>query len=217
MTDSQLAALTVQRYKDNIWDFVRECCLTIDEARDGVTGSFPDLDYLRIVCEEWQRHKLLAVPKTRRMMLTWIMLACHLHLAIFTPNSAIFIQSKKFLDSCYLLSSSRLMFIYYHLPEWLKAYGLPTVEASQGLLRFSNGSMVKAIGQGADQLRQYTATAVMIDEISFMEQSESTWRAVRPVLQGGGRATLISSVAPSFFERICHGKLQDREAETEGL
>jgi phage FluMu gp28-like protein len=106
--------------------------------------------------------------------------------------------------------------MYYHLPEWLKRYGLPTVSTSQGMLKFSNGSMIKAIGQGPDQLRQYTATALMMDEVAFWEQSEMTWRAARPVLQGGGRVTLISSASAGFFERMVHGKLINRDEE-EGI
>jgi phage FluMu gp28-like protein len=217
LEEHELKLILVDDWANNPWHFIRDTCITIDEADDGKTKAFPDLDYLRIVCEQWQENKLLAVPKSRRMMLTWVMLALHLHLALFTPNSAIFIQSKKYLDACYLLSSARLMFMYYNLPEWLKEFGLPTVAVKEGLLKFSNGSMIKAIAQGADQLRQYTATAVMCDEIAFMEQAESTWTALRPVLQGGGRCTMISSVNPGFFERICHGKLQNRSAAAEGL
>jgi hypothetical protein len=216
LTDHEIAALTVERWASSVWDFVHEACLTIDEADDGKVKAFPDLEYLKIVCDTWQREKLLAVPKSRRMMLTWVMLACHLHLALFTPNSAIFIQSKKYLDSDYLLGYSRLMFIYSKLPEWLKQYGLPEANYKQGMINFSNGSMIKAIGQGPDQLRQYTATAVMCDEMAFWEQAEMTWRALRPVLQGGGRCTLISSAQAGFFERMCYGQLVNRN-EKEGV
>jgi hypothetical protein len=211
LTDEELAILTIEQWKQDPWTFVRDACLTIDEADSGKVKAFPDLEYLQIVCDVWKKEKLLAVPKSRRMMMTWCMLALHLHLAIFTPNSAIFIQSKKFIDSDYLLGDNRLMFIYRHLPKWTTCYGLPSVTTQkQGLLQFSNGSMIKGIGQGPDQLRQYTATAIMVDEIAFMEQAESTWTAIRPVLQGGGRATLISSVSPGFFQRMVYGQLKDR-------
>jgi phage FluMu gp28-like protein len=211
LTNAEIAALTIERWKTDIWGFIHEACLTIDEADSGKVKAFPDLDYLRIICEVWEREKLLAIPKSRRMMLTWITLALHLHLAMFTPNSAIFIQSKKYLDSDYLLGDNRFLFMYRNLPQWFFQFGGPKLtQRTQGLLRFSNGTMIKGIGQGPDQLRQYTATAIMIDEIAFMEQAESTWTAVRPVLQGGGRATLISSVAPGFFQRIVYGQLQDR-------
>jgi hypothetical protein len=218
LSDQELAAITLDRYHKNPWEFIRDCCFTIDEADDGKIKAFPDYDYLRIVCEKFQEHKILAIPKSRRLMMTWIMLALHLHLALFTPNSAIFIQSKKFIDSCYLLSSSRLMFIYYHLPEWLRDFGLPTLTSeNQGQLKFSNGSMIRAIGQGPDQLRQYTATALLIDEMAFMEMAEMTWRAARPVLQGGGRVSMVSSAQAGFFERVVHGKLADRDAEQDGF
>jgi hypothetical protein len=190
------------------WEFIRDNMLTIDEADSGKTKAFPDLDYLRKVCETWQTHKLLAVPKSRRMMLTWIMLALHLHLALFNPNAAIFVQSKKAEDSYYLLGDNRLLFLYRSLPKWLFNYGLPTVSSKQGWLNFSNGAMIKGIAQGPDQLRQYTATAIMCDECAFWEQAETTWRAIRPVLQGGGRATLISSAGPGFFSRVVNGELR---------
>lgn len=209
LSNAELAAVTVERWSKSVWAFVSEACLTIDEADDGAVKQFPNLLYLKKVCDTWQEHKLLAVPKSRRMMLTWVMLAIHLHLALFTPNSAIFIQSKKADDSDYLLGDNRLMFIYSHLPSWLRKYGLPTVKRSQYLLRFSNGSMIKGIAQGPDQLRQYTATAIMCDEIAFWEQAETTWRAIRPVLQGGGRATLISSAGPGFFARIVQGRMRE--------
>lgn len=208
LTDLQIYEL-LDFYAEHPWEFIRDNMLTIDEADAGKTKSFPDLPYLRMVCETWQREKLLAIPKSRRMMLTWIMLALHLHLALFNPNAAIFVQSKKSEDSYYLLGDNRLMFLYRSLPKWMFEYGLPTVSTKQGYLNFSNGAMIKGIAQGPDQLRQYTATAIMCDECAFWEQAETTWRAIRPVLQGGGRATLISSAGPGFFARVVLGKLRD--------
>ncbi len=155
---------------------------------------------------------MLAIPKSRRMMLTWIMLALHLHMALFIPRSAIFVQSKKADDSDYLLGESRMMFIYRHLPDWMRAYGLPTARYKQYNLMFSNGSTIRAIAQGADQLRQYTATAVMCDEMAFWDRAAETWRALRPIIQGGGKVTLISSAQPGFFEVVVNGRLRAAEA-----
>ena len=156
---------------------------------------------------------MLAVPKSRRMMLTWLMLALHLHMALFTPRSAIFVQSKKAEDSDYLIRS-RMLFIYGSLPGWLKSFGLPSVTSKEFLVTFSNGSSVRAVSQGADQLRQYTATAVLCDEIAFWERARETWRALRPIIQGGGRVTLISSAAPGFFEAVVKGELRDSAARS---
>ncbi len=212
MNDAQLAARVVEKWKNNPWAFIRDACWTIDEADKGTVKRFPDVPYLAHVCKVWQKQPMLAIPKSRRMMLTWVMLALHLHMALFVPRSAIFVQSKKADDSDYLLGETRMQFIYQHLPDWVRGYGLPAMRYKQYNLTFSNGSIIRAIAQGEDQLRQYTATAVMCDEIAFWDRAAETWRALRPVIQGGGKATLISSASPGFFEVVVNGRLRAAEA-----
>ena len=87
MDDRQLAAAVVEKWARSPWAFIRDACKTLDEADNGNVKPFPDLPYLRHICEVWGRHKMLAIPKSRRMMLTWLMLALHLHLALFCPKS----------------------------------------------------------------------------------------------------------------------------------
>lgn len=208
MSDERLAARVVENWSRNPWAFIRDACVTLDEADEGNVKKFPDLPYLWHICEVWGKYRMLAIPKSRRMMLTWIMLALHLHMALFTPRSAVFVQSKKAEDSDYLIGDNRMLFLYNNLPAWLKRYGLPSVQRKQFNLTFSNGTIVKAVSQGADQLRGYTATAVMCDEIAFWERAGETWRALRPVVQGGGRVTLVSSASPGFFEAVVKGGLR---------
>lgn len=186
------------------WLWIKDCCWTMDEADEGKIKRFPTKEYLQLVCTVWLRESILAIPKTRRMMLTWIMLALHLWAALFKPNSAVFVQSKKADDSDFLIQDKRMLFLYNHLP---KEYDWPTVNAKQYNLSFSNGSYIMAIGQGPDQLRQYTASYIMCDEIAFWEKCESTWGALKPTLQGGGKVTLISSAGPGFFQRLVEGEI----------
>jgi hypothetical protein len=208
MNDAALAALTVDKWARSPWAFVRDACLTRDEADEGRIKRFPNLPYLKHICEVWRAHKMIAIPKSRRMLLSWLMLALHLHLALFQPGSAIFVQSKKAEDSDYLIGEKRMLFIYNNLPEWARSFGLPKAKHKEFLLSFSNESVVKAVSQGADQLRQYTASAVMCDEIAFWEQAGATWRSLRPIAQGGGKITLVSSASPGFFELVVKGGLR---------
>lgn len=198
------AALKIEEWANNPWLFVKECCWTMDEADEGKVKRFPDKPYLQYVCEVWLRESLLAIPKTRRMMLSWIMLALHLWEALFKPNSAIFIQSKKEEDSDFLIANKRMMFIYEHLPE---GYGWPIASYKYCNISFDNGSYVKGIAQGADQLRQYTASRVMVDEAAFQDKFEEAWGALKPTIQGGGKVCLISSAGPGFFARIIKGQI----------
>ena len=197
----------MKRWSNDPWAFILECCWTIDEADAGKIKRFPDKEYLKHVCTVWLRENLLAVPKSRRMLLTWVMLALHLWAALFRPRSAIFIQSKKEGDSAYLIGPERLLFIYRHLPEGYNWPKILSVKGAPPLIRFNNGSQVFGVGQGPDQLRQYTASYLMADECAFWEQARSTFAALKPTMQGGGKIVLISSANAGFFQELCEGKL----------
>ena len=69
--------------------------------------------------------------------------------------------------------------------------------------------IVKGIAQGPDQLRQYTASAILCDEMAFWDKAEQTWGALKPTVQGGGQVTMISSAGPGFFQRLVEGRLTD--------
>lgn len=194
----------MRAWENDPWLFIKDCCKTVDEADEGKIKSFPEKAYLKHVCDVWQRETILAIPKTRRMMLSWIMLALHLWEALFKKNSAIFIQSKKEEDSDFLIADRRLMFIYSHLPE---GYSWPKASYKYCNVAFSNGSYVKGIAQGADQLRQYTASRVLVDEAAFQDKFEEAWGALKPTIQGGGKVCLISSAGPGFFARIVKGEI----------
>lgn len=200
-------ALQIELWAKKPWQWIRDCCVTQDEADvSAPVKKFPDKVYLRYITELWQTTPLLAIPKSRRMMLTWLMLALHLHKALFFPRSAIFIQSKKEDDSDFLLSDKRMLFIYEHLPKHLP---WPTVTRKFCSLEFSNGSYMRGIAQGPDQLRQYTASAILCDEMAFWDKAEQTWGALKPTVQGGGQVTMVSSAGAGFFQRIVEGRLAD--------
>lgn len=197
----------MKKWSADPWLFIKECCWTVDEADAGKVKRFPDLEYLRLVCEVWLRENLLAIPKSRRMMLTWVMLALHLWAALFRPRSAIFIQSKKEGDSAYLIGPERLLFMYKHLPDGYNWTKIKTIKQAPPLIRFDNGSQIFGIGQGPDQLRQYTASYVMLDEVAFWEWGRQTWGALKPTQQGGGKIVAISSANAGFFQELVEGKL----------
>lgn len=205
-------------WKSRPSEFIADCCYTVNEAKNGAVEHFPRLDYLDRVDEIIHKEQVCAFPKSRRMMMTWRCLANLLHYAIFGKNLSIFVQSKKYDDSAYLLGDSRLLFLYEHLPA---GYPWPTVERKTrskmgyDYIKFSNGVEIRAVAEGADQLRQYTASLVYCTEMAFWDFASATWNSLRPTIEGGGRIMIDSSANPGFFCNLVTGQLNPDEPEEE--
>jgi hypothetical protein len=207
-----LQLLEWKRWAKNPSQWIDDCCLTRDEADEGRVKPFPQKQYLYRVDQAFQTYTILAIPKSRRMLMTWRLLALHLWEGLFFFNRTLFIQSKKAADSAYLLGEERLMFLYSHLPL---NHCCPKVlrkrkdKEGKGYdyIQFANGSSLTAIAEGPDQLRQYTASRVYCTEMAFWERAEDTWKALRPTIQGGGKIVIDSSANPGFFCRLVGGEL----------
>jgi phage FluMu gp28-like protein len=184
--------------------------MTIDET-DGTVKRFPDKEYFPYVIYAWQESSILAIPKSRRMMATWLFIALHLWAALFRNNSAVFIQSQKSSKSEWLVGEQRMWFIYRNLPathNWPKPIRLLKGEGGISRVEFNNGSYIMAIGEGADQFRQYTASHIMLDEVAFWEKAKESYTGTLPTIQGGGKVVLISTADPGFFEEVVTGRME---------
>jgi len=198
--------------------FINDCCYTVNEAKSGAVEHFPRLDYLARVDEIIHHEQVAAFPKSRRMMMTWRCLANLLHYAMFGKNLSIFVQSKKYDDSAYLLGDSRLMFLYEHLPkthEWPAVERKTRSKMGYDYIKFSNGVELRAVAEGADQLRQYTASVVYCTEMAFWDFAQATWNSLRPTIEGGGRIFIDSSANPGFFCQLVTGQLNEGEPDEE--
>src|SRR5262252_5505245 len=175
------------------WAFVRDCVWT----RDEVSGRV----------RRWQEYPLLAIPKSRRMVVTWLFVAVNYWLARFASNSKVAFMARK-LGKTETEGSAELVrrakFIHEHLPA---TFPVCEVEYSIGFLRFPNGSEIVALGEGEEQARQHTFTSVLADEVAFWDHAFETWVALRPTIEGGGRLTAVSSAGPGFFKDLVHDQL----------
>jgi len=202
----QRKATAAYGVKGDPWAFVRDCVWTRDEAT-GMVRRYPGHEYAELLVRRWQSVPILVVAKSRRMVITWLMVAVNVWLAMFSPLSKVAFMARKLgrtetEGSCELVRRAR--FIMQHLPASLPAVN---VEYQVGLLRFGNGSEIVALGEGEEQARQHTFTSVLADEVSFWEHAYETWVALRPTIEGGGRITAVSSAGPGFFRDLCHDQL----------
>lgn len=191
-------------YKENKWAFITECCYTKDEVdQTNPIKLLPNKEYLRLYAKIWEMCPLLAVPKTRRMTFSWTTIALYCHDFIFNPVRSFAFVSKKEDDADELVK--RAKFILDHIPEDKISRDLiPKYSYVFNNLRAPEvDSKIQGFPQGADQLRQFTFSGVFGDESAFWDQAEEFYSATFPTIDGGGRMTLVSSVAPGFFKRLC--------------
>lgn len=167
--------------------------------------QFPNDPWLKEITGQWLASPLLSVFKSRRMTITWLMVFLHLWLAMHREGTAIFFVSDKEEKSDDLVS--RAAFILKHIPEDM--YLKPTWKSKYCLLEFPGlNSYIRGVPQGADQLRQYTATAIFADEFAFWDRARETFMASKPTIDGGGKFTCVSSPNEGFFKELCFDQVR---------
>ena len=162
----------------------------------------------------WRHNRLLAVWKSRQMMMTWLFCALSLWDAMYHPGRLIMLQSKREEDAVGdenvgdgLLG--RIKFILNHMPL---VPNMPRYEKIGNRVRFTdNNSTLWAIPQGADIIRQRTASGIFSDEAAFQDEFSDAYVAARPCIRGGGWFTALSSVNPGFFQHLCEDTVSDAD------
>lgn len=213
-TDTTAILDRIVKIRNDPWYFLSECVYTKDEVDPMMPiKKFPShRPYLKLYTRLWQRERLLAVPKSRRMYMSWINIALYLHDTMWNVGRNNGFVSKKEEDSDDLVV--RANFIYEHIPESIipKEF-LPKANKTYGKLVFPElESKIEGYAQGADQLRQFTFSGLLFDEVAFWPDAQKAYSSAYPTIEGGGRLTCISSPAPGFFKRLVH----DQFAEARG-
>lgn len=151
----------------------------------------PDKDYLRLVSYAWVHEPLLGVPKSRQLLMTWLFSSISVHESLFRHANNTAWISKKF-DDANATIEKRTKAIADRLPH--QRFVVPKYKFIRGIFECeSTGSIVRAMGEEAKGLRQYTFSWVFDDEAAFQEQASEIVQAALPTVNGGGRFTLVSS------------------------
>ena len=195
----------MQRTMEHPWSAVEDgYVFTLDpkNLREPIR-RLPNHPWLRTVANIWMKENLLAIVKSRQMITTWTMDWCHLWLAMFHPGAAVFIQSDVEVKSDEQIQ--RCEFIYRNIPQGeLVLPKLKNGRATWCYMGFPGlQAYMRGIAQGANQLRQLAASAVLMDEAGFWEKGRESFAATKPTVEGGGKVTIMCSANPGWFRDIC--------------
>ena len=86
MSDLELLALELDSYASDPSLFIDGCIVTRDEADAGKTKPMPKKDYLYLIDRRFVEAPVLAMPKSRRMLVTWRLWPCTCGTACFIPT-----------------------------------------------------------------------------------------------------------------------------------
>jgi hypothetical protein len=174
---------------------------TFDEHdKENPVKPFPVKPYLQPILEEIQNEDVVHLAKSRQMVISWLMIAYLLWEAQFFSYRLEAVFSKKEEDAHALVE--RAKFIYNYQPIWLKNLcGLDRKmrDMPYGNLFFMNGSKLKGLAQGKDQVRSYVPSTALIDEAAFQDKLEETYNACVPCCQ---KIITVSSANGGFFQRL---------------
>lgn len=197
----------LRKYRDSAWDWAVDCVVTQDQADTKMPiKDFPNKEYIKLFFDVWKNEPHLAVPKSRRMFLSWATITLYTHDTIFNVGRHHGFVSKKEQDANDLLLRSK--FILDNMKKKLPSELIPKYKYRYCYLEFPDiNSKIQAFPSGADQIRQHTLSGMLFDEMAFWPDAEETYGAVAPLLEKSARITLISSAAPGFFRRLVFDEL----------
>ena len=179
---------------------------------------FPKKEYIKLLCDIWLKTRLLLIPKSRQMLITWVCVGLYLWDTQFHQARLTFFQSKKEDDADDLVK--RAKFIWDHEPSFLKRYKeakrLFPFEANpqnKGQHIFCKlgfpqiNSEIRGIPQGGEILRMHTASGIFSDEMGFQPEAQAAYTGSKPTISGKGRFTGVSTAEDgTFFENMVFDK-----------
>jgi hypothetical protein len=207
----------LQLYRSDPWAFCCECVFTLDQTDETTPiKRFPShFEYLKLYTRIWQKEKFIAVPKSRRMFFSWMNIILYTWDTMFHIGRSNAFVSKKEDDANELINKAK--FILDNIPkDCLPRDFIPKYEVTYGKMRFPEiNSVIQGFPQGADQLRQFTFSGILADEMAFWADAQEMYSASFPTLEGGGRFTAISSPGPGFFKALVFDHLDTLSGKEE--
>jgi phage FluMu gp28-like protein len=191
-------AIADRRYEGDCWAWLVSQVNTLDEASRAVRPWPGHLDYLHdlidVLCD--QNERLIAIPKSRRMMVTWCVAEWVHWLTRYRPNVLAIWQSRVQTMAAEVLDK-RIDWAEEHLldvPLRRTRKSSKTTEGLIGRITWNqSGSRIVAVAEGAHVFRSLTPTVLVMDECEFQEQGAAALAASMPFAEKNAKIILLSS------------------------
>jgi hypothetical protein len=145
----------------------------------------------------------LFVPKSREMMLSWALVGYAVHVCQWNPNTQVIIQSEREAKSVDLVVGRGVpgyaRVLWERQDEFLKRLHpltKPIDDMPADLLSWKNGSSIRGVPSGANQVRQYHPAIWIMDEAAFLSEAQESYNTAEPV---SSQIFVVSSAGPSWF------------------
>lgn len=191
----------IDRWSNDPWLFACQQLRTFDEQDQVARKAWPaDLLYVKMLFDEIEANRFIAVEKSRQMFATWTVGGYLLHQLLFRPGTRWGVVSTK--QDTSQAALDRIWHLWNGCDEWLKQRivcvakdGWLTVEHKDG-----TESWAQAVSTTAASGRSFTFSGIWIDETAWQEGVEQVYTANLPAVQNKGRMILTSSPqAGTFF------------------
>jgi hypothetical protein len=169
-------------------------------------ARWPDKPLFPRLFELLRIDRRLFMPKSREMGLSWAMVADSVHLCQWNANTHVIIQSAKESKSIDLVVGQGIpgyaRVLWEQQDECLKILHPLTkgIDDMPGnLLTWKNGSSIRGVPAGADQIRQYHPARFIMDEAAFLPEAQASYDTAHPVAT---QIIVLSSAGPSWFGEV---------------
>ena len=141
------------------------------------------------IIENLENNRFNILRKFRQAGCTTIAASYALWVIIFQKHKQVVILSKGDVEATEVLDRIKLM--YDELPKFLKP-GI--IEDNKHTLKLGTNSTIKSRPSGRQSGRSLAGSLLIIDEAAFIENIDTIWAAVYPIISTGGRAFVLSTV-----------------------
>ena len=188
------------RYRGDIHAWLEEQVWTIDEAGAEVL-RFPTREekpYIHELIDYVDEYPRPVIPKSRRVLVSWAVAAYGVHRIRYFEANAVYWQSLNVEKAAYIVGR-RMAWIEDHLedPELRRPFRAHRVSSGDiGRMEYL-GTQSYAVGipQGADAVRSFTGTILVMDEIDFQPEGREALTAALPMVEKAAKLILITSSA----------------------